>query len=270
MPGLKSTFKTKLSKIIKPLLASSVVASDIFLKYLGTDIQTVEKAFEIVEKGQLELISKCRNNLRLMEETIKEIRDNYAPAETERQRLWVHHAGKLNRLDRKLFVLLIDDLDRLIPEKAFRIIELLRFYFDIDNVLIIMGINDHILNGYVNEHYRAGKNKKGERFLEKIFHWNYELSYTELNKVHSRSLQNILGPPDIEKAESILSMLDNVAHRKWIKVMNRVEDIIRSSRPPYVMEKVVFSAALRELYPEFELFTRKFRMLSVICIPASR
>lgn len=137
----------------------------------------------------------------------------------------------------------------------------MRFYFDIDDVLIVMGINDEILNNYINEHYGVKDDKRGERFLEKIFHWNYELSYAELNNLHLRDIKKVVtNKEDIDKIKNILSELDSLAHRKWIKIINRIERsvILEGSNYGDVLEALIFSVIMKELYPRLEIFSRRF------------
>lgn len=271
IPDINPAMKRRLSKILKPILASGIVLSDIFLNAVtgGKGIKNVEEALQLIEKKQLPFISKYRENLKLLSDTIKEIKDNYT-ASKER----LKYKDKWNNInnkpdqglpkpnDKKLFVLIIDDLDRLLPKEAFKIIETLRFYFDIDDVLIIMGINDEILNEYIVGLYGIRDKKGSERFLEKIFHWNYELSYAELNSLHLRSLRAEVikdKEEDIERIKSILLSLDPLPHRKWIKIINRIENGVIFEGKDYrnMLKGLIFSALMKELYPELELFSRR-------------
>ncbi|CAD7779174.1 MAG: hypothetical protein KIIPBIDF_01135 [Candidatus Methanoperedenaceae archaeon GB50] len=147
-------------------------------------------------------------------------------------------------------------MDRLIPAKAFRLVEALRFYFDIDNTLIIMGVNDEILNRYVREKYGL-QGINSEKFIEKVFCWSYEIPYAPLNDLHLRSLREILDEEKINAIRNVLGKIDNLTHRKWIKLINRIE----KKSLFYGQDNLEFAlleAVLKELYPEFELFSRKF------------
>lgn len=269
LPDINSAMKRILSKILKPILASGIVLSDIFLNAVteGKRIKNVKKTLQLIEKEQLPFISKYRENLKLLSDTIKKIKDNYT-ASKER----LIYKDKWNNInnkpdqglpkpnDKKLFVLIIDDLDRLLPNEAFKIIETLRFYFDIDDLLIIMGINDEILNEYILKLYEVKDKRGGERFLEKIFHWNYEFSYAELNNLHLRSLVEVIKDiEDIERIKSIFLSLDPLPHRKWIKIINRIENGVIFEGKDYrdMLEWLIFSALMKELYPGLELFSRR-------------
>lgn len=261
LPNIKKTLKTKLQEILKPLLVSGISICELIS---GIKLETIEKAFELVEKEQLTLISKYRQSMELLKKTIEEIRNSYRLKDSVDKDLWQNTGDTIHPPGKGCFVLIIDDLDRLIPEKAFKVIEALRFYFDIDNVLIVMGINDRILNDYVRRYYWAKEAKeeldeeKSEKFLEKIFHWNYEITYSDINSLHLRSLKKVLNEQDIEKIRAILSNIDLLSHRKWIKLMNRIEKDISTGKDEYPIERIVFASAIKELYPKLELFSRRF------------
>ena len=259
-PDIDSKIKKNLNKILEVFMVSTIFAMDIMLGIIGRKgVESIDKAIERIQKRQLDLRSKYEYNIRLLEEAVTEIRENFKYKNPQGKKEWKQVEEKLQDFDRrKRFVIIIDDLDRLIPEKAFKVIEVLRFYFDIDDVLIIMGVNDRILEGYFTELFGQKDKKRGERFLEKIFHWNYEIPFTGLNNLHLRSLKKVLEAPKIDKIRRILSYIDFITHRKWVKFINRIEKDVSAGKGSDEIEKILFSAALRELYPEFELFSRRF------------
>jgi len=257
IPKIKRSF----TSLAKALLASSIVFSDVLLNLvIKKGVEDVKKALDLIEKEQLKIISNYRRNMDLLKKIINELRENYK-SHTSTQ-IWKKYVSdwKINR-EKKLFVLIIDDLDRLIPKNAFKIIEALRFYFDIDDVLIIMGVNDEILNRYVSQYYQGNEKdnpfKRGENFLEKIFHWNYEISYSPLNDLHLRSLKKILTPDEINLLKTILNEIDFLSHRKWVKLINRIEKKVRFFGQNN-LPLLVFTAIVKELFPRFELYSRPF------------
>ncbi|MGR3178143.1 MAG: KAP family P-loop NTPase fold protein [Candidatus Anammoxibacter sp.] len=267
IPGVDSSIRDKFNKILKPILASGIVLSDAFLKSFtgGQGIDSITKAFDLLEKDQLKIISKYKRNIDLLSKTINNISNNYSPPKKRFKEEWDKYKDSFKDSgEKKPFVLIIDDLDRLLPAKAFKIIETLRFYFNIDNVLIIMGINDQILEGFVKEQFGIKDNAnneditRGEKFLEKIFHWKYEFSYTGLNDLHLRSISKLLKQNQIENIKEILSNLDSITHRKWIKLINRIESGTNQNTNDSELKKIVFNSVVQELYPKFEYFSRKF------------
>jgi hypothetical protein len=273
--GISPQLKAKFTRILKPIAAAGLTLSDMLLHSLtGKNLEDIEKNLKRVEDEFYKRSSKYRDNLKELEEAIKGVTRKFEPKSInpDFRKVWTEYTSEPNVLKYKLFVLIIDDLDRLISEKAFKIIETLRFYFDIDNVLIIMGINDEILNSYVDERYGMKSNKKTDKknkgtFLDKIFQWHIELSAAEVNDYHLSGIREskILIEEDIEIIELLLKKLDPLTHRKWIKVCNRLEKEIRIGKSHYapdsentnVLEKIIFSALLKELFPEFEVFSRR-------------
>jgi len=258
IPGLEDDIKKKITKLIKPLLASGLFFSDLILKtFTGSELSKLINIFKLIEDRQLELISRYRENLGLLKNTIEDLLKNYKPSEKSKNREWKEYVKGWDISPRSnIFVLIIDDLDRLLPTKAFRLIEALRFYFDIDNTLIIMGVNDEILNRYVREKYGL-QGINSEKFIEKVFCWNYEIPYAPLNDLHLRSMREILNEEEINAIRNVLGKIDNLTHRKWIKLINRIEKKLRFYGKDN-LEFVLLEAVLKELYPEFELFSRKF------------
>ena len=263
MPGIKRSIKGNLTRILKPLLVSGLTLADLALKTATqTDMAHIEKMFTLVEKEQLRLVSRTRSNMELLRKTVGELIESHRPPHPPSPE-WAEFCQSqgLEPSSSIPFVLIVDDLDRLIPEKAFSMIEALRFYFDIENVLIIMGLNDELLNRYVHKRFMV-KEESGESFIEKIFQWSYELSYTELNRLHLKSLENLLTPEDMEALKDLLHTLDNLTHRKWVKLVNRIEKKLLSIESPEERSKalpyIVFTSVLKELYPSFELYSRKF------------
>ncbi len=270
--GISPRFKAKLTRIVKPIAAAGLTLSDMLLHSLtGKSIDDMGKSLKRVEDEFYKRSSKHRDNLKELREAIKGLTRDFKLKNVNRdfQKEWEAYSSELNAPGQNNFVLIIDDLDRLVPEKAFKMIETLRFYFDIDNVLIVMGINDEILNDYVYEHYGLRQNNsqnknRGENFLEKIFQWQYELSSVEILDYHLSGIKEskLLSPEETDKIKIILKKLDPLTHRKWIKVCNRIEKEIRieinNNETVVSPGKTIFFALLKELYPGFEALSRRF------------
>lgn len=270
LPKNSSRLKGDLTRFIKPFSVMGLNLSDLILK-LSTgktlDLKGIRDLFKEFEDIQEELKSKYKENLKRLERSIRKLREDKPERDQKYSKLWENGDMKLEewKKDLNIFVLLIDDLDRLIPEKAFGMIEALRFYFDIDNVLIVMGLNDRILNAYVEKRYMLGEDteRKRERFLDKIFHTSYKLSSNPLNDLHLRGLKNSgLGDEKLSNLKTLLSNIDNLPHRKWVKFANRLEEKIYPKEEKRSIYEDVFSAFLEEFFPELELFLRRFPLLT--------
>ncbi len=274
--GLNAKDKKALRHVANALKATAVLTSEIFLKQLvNIGISDISRAFSIVEKDQEKLLSGYKRRISELGKYISRIRDSWNPnkkaqcaSKNDEKAIW-HELSNEDAFpeapDDKFFVLVIDDLDRLIPEKAFEMIEQLRFYFDIDKTLIIMGINDivinrHVLDKYFHHVYDPGSTEKnfrfknGEKFLDKIFEWTYEVPFSDLNEIHLRGINNE-SPQHKDIIKSFLSSLpEPLPHRKWIKILNRIEAGLRTEGD---VRTVIATSVLLELFPEFELNNRR-------------
>jgi len=215
-------------------------------KTLDIDIEDIKKTLELIEESSMYLNSKYQDNLTNFKKTIEKMIKKYDSPTNDNHYLWENIAIEYS-LENPPFVLIIDDLDRLIPKEAFSVIETLRFYFDVDNVLIVMGINDKILNSHIKSYFQIDDKDSKERFLEKVFQYNHELSHSMLNNLHLKNFSD-------EQKETIKSVVTNIQklpHRKWIKILNRLN-------PQTISSDSVILAILQELYYEFELKSREF------------
>jgi predicted KAP-like P-loop ATPase len=129
-----STFKKKIKNIAKVLGVTTAVITETFLKQslIPTDASSIESWFKKFEDFLYRKKSERNKKLELLKKTIEELRE---------------------RKDCDKFILAVDDLDRLVPERAFRLLEILYLYFDIPGSIIIMAVNDTVLNAYVEKHY---------------------------------------------------------------------------------------------------------------------
>ncbi len=149
--------------------------------------------------------------------------------------------------------MLIDDLDRLRPERAVALLEKLRFYFDGDGVIVVMAINDEVINSYVHEKHGLKEERLSEAFLDKVFQYRFDLFSVEVGELHFRGLQGEVA----EKKEVIDRLLRKhigvqLPHRKWINLINRIEVEFNNRQPDDTqLESMLTLIAARELFPEF-------------------
>lgn len=240
-------------KILKPLLVSGLFLSDILLsRVTSRGLRDLVKVFNLIEEKQMEWVSRVRSAQKALQELIEELlRMHRSPTSTSSK-----NDRALNFPREPWFVLIVDDLDRLIPEEAFRLLEALRFYFHLPRLLILMGINDRILNNYVEKVYGLGREHQ-ENFMEKIFTWKYELSLGELNSLHLRSIEQVLDREDLNNLKDFgREVIGRLSHRKWVRFLNRLEKGLHEGLNlslPYLVD-----TTLKELFPEYEYLTRSY------------
>ncbi len=241
----KSSTKAKLTKVIKTLGVSALVGADIIVQSL------VKRAFDIEFNG----IKDIKRVFELVENRARSYITN-TTKEQEQLRDILNEITKDSEL-----VVLIDDLDRLEPKVAYGLLERLRFFFEGDRVTIVMAINDEVINTYVHkEHHLDIPGAMSEAFIDKIFHYSYELSNETFNDKHLSSIDACFSGY-IAPIKNALNKLDlKLPHRKWINIFNRLESVVCKSiynNPNKVpIEKILYTIILKELFLDFNYLYR--------------
>lgn len=150
----------------------------------------------------------------------------------------------------KRFIIIVDDLDRCLPDTAVKLLEGLRFYFKAANVVIILGLNEEIIAHYLEDVYWLKSNKpliNGSQFLKKIFDWHIECSRATPDMV----IDYYFGKEE-ERIQTIFKTLDSLSYRTWKRISNRYysfsEDIARNC--------AAFEAIVVECFPEMDIYLR--------------
>ncbi|NPA94378.1 MAG: hypothetical protein GXO58_02995 [Thermodesulfobacteria bacterium] len=230
-----------LRSLVKSLGVAALAGVDSMLKsHLKVGIEDIEKLFRIVEDRIPVETTRTRQN----QKSLNNILEKFGGPE-------------------KPFVLLVDDLDRLVPERAYNLLERLRFYFRGPNVIIIMAINDEVINRFVHKHYEMDHlAQMSEAFLDKIFHYRFEIPYSFLTGLHLRSINEHLALKDNHKIrdefEAFLHSLElRLSHRKWINVINRIEGHLDQGVNVEALKTLSLIALLKEIFQDFNHFYRR-------------
>jgi hypothetical protein len=167
----------------------------------------------------------------------------------------------------KQLVILIDDLDRLLPENAMKLFEAIRFYLKIPRTLVILGINDKVLSSHIYTYYKFDQKSENtgesgcqhDEFIEKLFDHSFELSRREFEpayilKIHFDNIteKHHEGLINFFKAHK----LDGLSHRKWKKLSNRIESMAVGTESLSLVD--TRAACFKELFPKAERFLRTF------------
>ena len=75
----------------------------------------------------------------------------------------------INKLKNKKLVLIVDELDRCRPDYAMKVLEIIKHFFDIDGLIIIVLSNIKALNNSVKSLYNFENNNNEESYLTKFF-----------------------------------------------------------------------------------------------------
>lgn len=75
----------------------------------------------------------------------------------------------INKLKNKKLVLIVDELDRCRPDYAMKVLEIIKHFFDIDGLIVIVLSNIKALNNSVKSLYNFENNNNEESYLTKFF-----------------------------------------------------------------------------------------------------
>ena len=276
--GRTSQWRTAaLKSLRKAVLASMLLAAGEWLLPPGISIKDVKEALKTVEGEERDLLApgtQYDDYLAAMTEVIRKLPSQWkAPVNDERRDLWDGYLGGLpveeqNELRNPLsvheaaeprLVLIIDDLDRCLPQKGFAILEAVRFHLAVEGVLVVMGVDDRILARFVERHYGLAESRddgleplfSGREFLDKIYHWSHELRFAGFDAVQDVYFADCkLGTV----AGELLDQL-SVPFRTWVRIRNRIAG--SCSNRGMVLDVEVWLAVLVELVPDADHLLRR-------------
>ncbi|KJU85484.1 kap p-loop domain-containing protein [Candidatus Magnetobacterium bavaricum] len=246
--GLNPLTKTKLRQVLRPMLTQSVLSSETLLGALiSPNNHTFDDALKLVEDHVERLTAEGRKTEGLVRAIISEIRTDYEAGKTLNvYKKWLQYLLELPVAEKqkKLLVLILDNID---STRYVKVIEALNTHFDADGVLVIAAVNDAELGADIRQ-------------LERGFQLSVELSHTVLNDLHLAGIKAHVTSKQLAHIKAVLSTIDPLPHRKWLKLLDRLErDVILSvSKDPAAFERVFFVSVLKELFPRLEVFSRRF------------
>lgn len=91
----------------------------------------------------------------------------------------------------KLFII-VDDLDRCLPESTIKILEAIKHFLSVENTLFIFAIDRRAVSEMIQNRYGLYEGY-GDEYLMKIIHYNYELPKPDLKLICDQTLQPIKG-----------------------------------------------------------------------------
>lgn len=256
-----------LKSLRKTVLASMLLAAGQWLLPPGVSITDVKEALKTVEGEERDLLAlstQYDDYMAAMTEVIRKLPSKWkAPIDGDRRTLWEEYikglsAEEQNELLNPLsvheaaeprLVLIIDDLDRCLPQKGFAILEAVRFHLAVEGVLVVMGVDDRILGRFVERHYGLAESGddaplfSGREFLDKVFHWSHELRFAGFDAVRDVCFDDCTLDT---VAQDLLDRL-NVPYRTWVRIRNRIAGACRVGG--MVPNVEVWLAVLVELVP---------------------
>lgn len=127
--------KGRFTRLIKSIGTGAEVVSDLLLqiastKFVGTPIGKgdLKELLKDAKSATFKLHSQYEENFEKLSGLIKELTNDYSgKIDSEKRELW----NKIISIERGVntyMVILVDDLDRLLPDRAIHILEMIRFY----------------------------------------------------------------------------------------------------------------------------------------------
>lgn len=149
------------------------LAIPLFSRFIDTVIPEEKKA-DLIKEGINQLSTIFSNKLSRIEE-IENYKYNFGKLISE----------ILKATDTSRFVFFIDDLDRLPPDQALELLEIIKIFLDVKNCIFILAIdNDVVFEGVRRKYGKDFSKEKGRDFFDKIIQVpfsvptsNYKIEY---------------------------------------------------------------------------------------------
>lgn len=166
--------------------------------------------FLISKKGGLALDEIERYYRKLYRGVTKEQLQKIDAVEARDKKLEESIRKALKRAKKERLVLLIDDFDRCLPDKAVPLLDQLKNFLAVPNVITVIGVDDVVFASMLDSYYNYSGQKIGESYLEKIIQKPYRLGSGPIADLLLSHLSNIkwLKKP---------SEFCNVAGECWLK-----------------------------------------------------
>ena len=276
-----------LNSLMEKLATTGTLAMDIAARILTGRLYGESKGLEEIKKdlealGRLRAESYARydETFNLLRELVKKILQEGPPEENHGASPpdWNKLKAKVREITQTeevpgCLLILVDDLDRLLPDRGVKLLEAIRFYLSIPQTVVVMGVNDRVLAPALENHYRNASTSQaleacpfsGDEFMEKLFQWSVELPHHSFNpSLHTTHFHQALERLGVEnfpdKVQPLLEAMDPLPHRKWVRIANRWEALLLKADDP---AKALVLALFQECFPKAENFMRRFPLWSM-------
>lgn len=187
-------------------------------------------------------------------------------------------ASNINDKSKVRFVIMIDDLDRCLPESAIGILESIKNFLAVQNCIFVFGLNPDIIYQGIKVKYK-GANVNGRNYLEKILNYSFYVPDPELAFISSFATEQLdqLILDEAFKREykhafleygSILEECKFNNPRKIKRILNRYLFFIGKNHDTfenYHNSNIVRFIILAEYYPDlFQLYLKNEQTIRVI------
>jgi hypothetical protein len=137
--------------------------------------------------------------------------------------------GKITLPSEKRIVVLVDDLDRCMPQNALRVLESVKLAMSRPGFAFVVAISPQILHDYLRHRYASQfgiANFTGQQYLEKIIHLPFYLpDNSGRMSDFSKSLLEIVDKSELEQFEEIMPLIEKACRnvpRQAIRFFNAI------------------------------------------------
>lgn len=174
-----------------------------------------------------------------------------------------------------IVLILVDDLDRCLPEKATEILEAIKAFIDIKNCVFILGLDSEVIEQHLERHLALDQND-AVNYIEKIIQIPFHLPPLKRSDV-AEFLKGILEdkelladiesvgqglPTNIRKAKRFVNtfcLLDNIARERGMYEIGQISRpflvkwaLIIVRFPEFVQDSITYNALPRVLQQLFD------------------
>lgn len=151
--------------------------------------KTKEKAEEALVEGDLDHLAKFLTGIE--RERIRVFREHVTSLE-QFQHQFAELVQELVVQQNKKLIVIVDDLDRCLPEKAVEVLEAIKLFLDVDGCIFLLGIDHQVIARGVEIRYRElGLQQDdeqdfidGTRYLEKIIQLPFHIPVIDRENLH--------------------------------------------------------------------------------------
>ncbi len=266
--GKSSDFPKKFAELVaSSALALTDVGLRVATKHLTGEalkLADIKEQIKTVKEnaGNLEMVlGGWADEVRKLDEAFLELLDLYARDLTN------PGSTLKTQPDKVRFVILIDDLDRCLPDTTIDVLESIKNYLMVKNCIFVLAVNPKIIYQGIRIKYK-NLEVDGREYLEKILNYSFYVPEPELDKVAKFTtdrLQKLLAEADWQKYENYCVNFGQVLQkcfftnpRKIKRILNRYLFFIsryESELDQYDTYNLVKLLVLAEYFPAlFQLF----------------
>jgi len=167
--------------------------------------------------------------------------------------------------DAKLVVIL-DDLDRCLPNDAFDLLQTLRIFFDSKRVIFLIALDESVIKAAIQSRFGQDSGVNGQWYLEKLLDRRFRIPFPspeKLNTFLEQKCEEFVGEvpkalkgPMINWGFDKMEIYGSKAANNPRRIIRAVEQMIETaSLTDYSNHSVIYAAwpffVIREIYPEF-------------------